>query len=263
MQSVSIKRKFPLWIEVLLSMTAVLLFGFVIFKTSPYRLLRPYIPLFAEKLIHTDHRKSASGNEWVVLIPASTSGFKEDFWIDQIPVTTSEYLKCVNRGECPKLQHKGFFQTFISNPLYRSFPVTYLSWQNAQDYCFLLGGSLPSEAQWNAAAGLATGNIYPWGNAEPNLQRANFDGLYQGLTPAGWLPEGASPFGILDMAGNVREWTLDEINPEDADEGDITRVLKGGSSSDYPDVLEISAFQWHSQYSAGFNRGFRCVYPAD
>ncbi len=105
---------------------------------------------------------------------------------------------------------------------------------------------------------------------------ANFDGYYQGLIPAGWLPKGASPYGVLDMGGNIREWVLDvfvnetyiDSRPADEIQQESTilavsgeRILKGGSASDYPSALELRNHQWHTQSSPGANRGFRCVYP--
>ncbi len=198
----------------------------------------------------------------MIFIPAHKSGTIADFWIDQIPVTMADYLKCVDQGSCAAPHHRGYFRRFIESPLYRLYPATYLSWQEARIYCRIAGGDLPTEAQWKAAAGIDHGNRYPWGNKEPNLALANYDGYYHGLTPTGWQPRGASPFGVLDMAGNVREWVLDayEADGKPASDPDADRILKGGGASDYPAALQIDAFQWHSQNSAGFNRGFRCVY---
>ena len=264
MQSNHSKPSINKWAPGLFLGLAALIFLFVIFKTSPYRLLRPYTLTSAEKLIPGDHRKSPERSSWQVLIPIE-AGASDAFWMDQIPVTMADYLKCTKADSCPELQHRGYFDKFLINPIYRWLPVTYISWQNALDYCTWSGGTLPTEAQWMAAAGLAAGQTYPWGDCEPSMSLANYDGFYQGLIPAGWLPEGASPYGILDMGGNVREWMMD-ILPESAGGStgeDITRMLKGGGSSDFPQVLEITARQWHSQHSAGFNRGFRCVYPAD
>lgn len=233
----------------------------VAWKTSPYRALRPALPAITEKYIAGEHVRSRDGLHWLIKIPAHNSGLEADYWIDQIPVTTNAYLKCVDAGQCPPPHHRGYFRRYVDELIYRLNPVSYISWSEADQYCAWLGGSLPTEAQWRAAAG---NERYPWGDQEPNLTRANFDGYYQGLTPAGWLPLGASPYGVLDMAGNVREWVLDEyteqrgINPA----GDTDRILKGGSSSDFATTLENDNIQWHSQNSAGFNRGFRCVYSA-
>lgn len=237
-------------------------------KTSPFRTLRPGFPAAWESLISREHKKSTDGSHWLIRIAKSDSGLTEDFWIDQIPVTMQAYQNCVNSGDCPPTQHRGYFRRYAEALRYRLNPVTYVSWSAAMDYCSHLGGTLPSAAQWMAAAGNGSAKKpakYPWGDDEPNLSLANFDGYYQGLTPAGWLPKGASPFGVLDLGGNVREWVADAYAQTDKQPpaADVERVLKGGGSSDFGSALEIESFQWHSQNSAGFNRGFRCVYPAE
>lgn len=240
---------------------ACVFFLAVAWKTSPYRALRPALPAIAEKYIAGEHVRSHDGSHWLIKIPAHNSGLEADYWIDQIPVTMSAYLKCVDAEQCPPTHHRGYFRRYVDELIYRLNPVSYISWREADQYCAWLGGSLPTEAQWRAAAG---NGRYPWGDQEPNLTLANFDGYYQGLTPAGWLPLGASPYGVLDMAGNVREWVLDEYAEQGVIKpaGDTDRVLKGGSSSDFATTLENDNVQWHSQNSAGFNRGFRCVYSS-
>ncbi len=237
---------------------AVLVFGFAIFKTSPYRTLRPYW-FFGARL----NSESESGNDTrIVTIPVESSFTWHSFKIDQRPVTIRAYQRCVDSGVCFPPHYRGHFLKYIENPLYREFPVTYVSVEEAQLYCEWLGGTLPSEQQWKDAAGAMNANIYPWGDREPSLSTANYDGLYQGLIPSGWLPVGASPFGVLDLAGNVREWVSDTLpnpNPEWGDEN----ILKGGGASDFPNQLELAERQTHAGSSAGFNRGFRCVYPAE
>ena len=250
-----------LFIPWVIFLTAILFFMGTAIKTSPYRLLRPYSLLTARHLISTQSRLSADKSQWQILIPATQSGSDTDFWIDQIPITIAAYMKCVTEETCSPPHYRGYFSKYTENILYRNYPITYISWQEAKKYCEIHHGTLPTEAQWMTAAGIKFGIRYPWGDEEPNFALANYDGFYQGLTPAGWLPQGASPYGMLDMAGNIREWTLDAYFPNDKTGGDTDRILKGGSSSDYPQTLEITAFQWHSEQSAGFNRGFRCVYP--
>ena len=244
-------------------LVAILFFIGTAIKTSPYRLLRPYSVITARHLISTQSQLSDDKSRWLVLIPAAQSGSESNFWIDQIPITIAAYMKCVTEEKCTPPHYRGYFEKYTDNILYRNYPITYVSWQEAKNYCEIHQGTLPTESQWMIAAGITFGFRYPWGDEEPNFALANYDGFYQGLTPAGWLPQGASPYGVLDMAGNVREWTLDPYSSDDNTGGDTDRILKGGSSSDYPQTLEITAFQWHSEKSAGFNRGFRCVYTAD
>jgi sulfatase modifying factor 1 len=255
---------------------ALLLFFGVMIKTSPYRLLRPYIPwIAARQLDSTTYRFSDDRSHLEIKIPAAGTVVQEDFWIDQIPVTIKAYHQCVADGNCNPAHYRNYFLKYYNSPIYQWLPVTFVSWKEALIFCEAQGGRLPTEMQWNLAAGYAQKDLYPWGNSEPSIDKANYDGYYQGLTPAGWLPNGASRFGVLDLGGNVREWTLDFLIREtyidiripekiyqDAILSDVAdRILKGGSSSDFPQTMEVRNHLWHGQNSPGFNRGFRCVYP--
>lgn len=255
---------------------SLILFLGTMIKTSPYRLLRPYLPLAAEKYVKdTEFRYSKEKSHLEIKIPAQQTALQEDFWIDQIPVTIASYKHCVSEGSCNPPHYRNSFTKYYTNPLYQFLPVSFVSWNEALTYCQSEGGSLPSELQWNMAAGYNQKNLYPWGDEEPSMALANYDGYYQGLIPAGWLPRGASPYGVLDMGGNVREWMIDifirenyiDMRTPDAifqdtiQLSEAERILKGGSSSDLPKILEVKSHQWHGQNSPGFNRGFRCVYP--
>ena len=269
------KKTFRIAAFLLFSGSLILFFGTMI-KTSPYRLLRPYIPFTASKyVLNTEFRYSQNKTHLEIRIPAEQTELRQDFWIDQIPVTIASYKHCVSKGSCNPPHYRNYFTKYYSNPVYRFLPVSFVSWNEALAYCQSEGGNLPSELQWNMAAGYAQNNLYPWGDEEPSMALANFDGYYQGLIPAGSLPQGASPFGVLDMGGNVREWMIDVFireNYTDTRSPDVIfqttvqlseaeRILKGGSSSDLPKTLEVKTHQWHGQNSPGFNRGFRCVYP--
>jgi len=157
------------------------------------------------------------------------------FWIYQTEVTNAQYRRCVEEKACPPPALLEFFH----DSLFDDHPVVYVDWYSAQAYCGYAGGRLPSEAEWEKAARGTDGRLFPWGDAA-ECGKGNLKGCTQGLTaPVGSFPEGASPYGVLDMAGNVSEWVADWYSPEyyrdsplenptGPSEGEM-RVARGGS----------------------------------
>ncbi|MFQ5616237.1 MAG: formylglycine-generating enzyme family protein, partial [Anaerolineales bacterium] len=140
------------------------------------------------------------------------------FWIDQTEVTNGMYAYCVFEGNCEEisigvsLTHADYY----SNLSFGEYPVVNVTWEQAQTYCQWGGRRLPTEAEWEKAARGVDGRVYPWGDQPPMCNLASFGNYAAGeatcvqdITQAGTYPEGASPYGALDMAGNVWEWVAD------------------------------------------------------
>lgn len=130
------------------------------------------------------------------------------FFIDRTEVTVEAYLKCVKARDCePPYPQPGCNGTAKKPRL--KHPMNCINKDEAERYCTKQGKRLPSEAEWQAAAGGTDGRIYPWGGdpAGGQLCWQKSSKAADGTCPVGSYPQGASPFGALDMAGNVEEWT--------------------------------------------------------
>jgi formylglycine-generating enzyme required for sulfatase activity len=184
-------------------------------------------------------------------------------------VTNANYHKCVQSKNCKDPVYSSTVNTHYYDAQFANHPVVYVSWFNANAYCKWVGGSLPSEAQWEKAARGSDGRLYPWGNTEPTSLLLNFNNDIGSTTEVGSYPAGASPYGLLDMAGNVRQWIADwysgtyyskvrNNNPTGPEIG-TNRVLKGGNWSDPVVRVGSSARFEHDPKSPGNDRGFRCV----
>jgi len=132
------------------------------------------------------------------------------FYIGKYEVTNAQYEKFVQaEGYLPPVHWK---RKTTAPPGSANLPVTYVSQPAAADYAHWRGGRLCSEAEWEKAARGTDKRIYPYGDTyDPSL--ANIDYLKEGLTPVGSFPGGASPYGALDMMGNVYEWTSTHYGP--------------------------------------------------
>jgi formylglycine-generating enzyme required for sulfatase activity len=170
------------------------------------------------------------------------------FAIDRTEVTRADYAACVAARRC-KLAPAGTSDPgppVVGTPATLAapaaaddpkLPVTGVDWNDAQAYCRFAGGRLPTESEWEKAARGTDGREFPWGE-EADCARANW-GSFEGEGPCagknpghpvavGGYPSGASPYGVLDLGGNVWEWVADKY-----DEDPKRRVVRGGSCCSY------------------------------
>jgi formylglycine-generating enzyme required for sulfatase activity len=198
--------------------------------------------------------------------------FLDGFWIDQTEVTQGMYKRCIASGTCPDIVHDLEQNPNFSNPEFDNHPVIYVTWDNAKSYCERVGRRLPTEAEWEKAARGTDGRLYPWGDTPPNGNQALFDKAFNGTRPVGMYPDGVSPYGALDMIGNVREWVADiyseyyygqsdEYNPKGPPESEENneRVLRGAAWTDAVHYTHVAMRFKHVPWSPGENRGFRCA----
>ncbi len=193
------------------------------------------------------------------------------YWIDKYEVSNGQYQKCVNAGKCtkPSYTDSSTRSSYYGNAKYDNYPVVYVDWHQAKAYCEWAGGSLPTEAQWEKAARGKNGRKYPWGDESPNSNLVNYGEIKGDTTAVGSYPRGVSPYGAMDMAGNVWEWVLDWYGPYDAAEtnnpegpgtGDY-RVLRGGSWHFSNWGIRSAFRRYYSPTSTDYSIGFRCVLP--
>ena len=219
----------------------------------------------------------------------------DGFWFDLTEVTNGMYDLCVQAGKCDPPSQVGSMNlspsTHFNSPQYKDYPVIYVNWDKAAAYCAWAGTAssvkvrLPTEAEWEKAARGDDGRVHPWGSADPTCDLANFTSIIvvtegdlmmtkdlpctDGTVAVGSLPAGSSPYGALDMAGNVWEWTADWFgdypasavsNPTGPSSG-VFRVARGGAwNITVPSEQTFARFALDPGMADG-DLGFRCARP--
>jgi serine/threonine-protein kinase len=239
--------------------------------------------------------------------------YLDAFWIDQTEVTAGMFRAFVEAtGYVTTAEREGYGHPYKPGPREEEWPdvagadwqhprgpgskaqddhpVVQVSWDDAAAYCAWAGGGLPTEAQWEKACRGTDARVYPWGN-DFDERRGNFcdaqcpvtrwtsvrtfDDGYAFTSPVGSYPEGASPYGALDMAGNVWEWTADRYdsryyasspaeNPQGPQTGD-QRVQHGGAWIDAGRAGWLACTARHATPpgNRADDLGFRCAFPAE
>jgi len=192
------------------------------------------------------------------------------FFIDIHEVTTAQYASFL-----AATNHLAPWQwNMVDLSQHSDRPVIGVDWSDADAYCRWKGKRLPTEAEWEKSARGTDGRLYPWGNRAPNKDLANFASgarfnYGQVLMPVQSYEHGKSPYGLLQMAGNVWEWVQDwyatnyyevssEHNPQGPEQGQF-KVLRGGSWSDLPKyLLTYGRFKLPPDTRNSYT-GFRCA----
>jgi formylglycine-generating enzyme required for sulfatase activity len=194
--------------------------------------------------------------------------FLDGYWIGQTEVTNRMYTLCVVSGVCTPPASGAKLPNY-TDPDIEDHPVVAVTWEQAQDYCQWMGGSLPSEAQWEKAARGPQPNPYPWGQAAPSCDLLNFEGCLGGTSNVTNYLAGQSGYGHLDMAGNVSEWTADWYSPDYYQESPTSdprgpqtgtqRSVRGSSFESGPAQVASAMRSSLAPDGHAADLGFRCV----
>lgn len=244
------------------------------YQSPPIRILEENLPPVLQQ---------ADGNV-MILIPGGEflMGTKrrpvylDPFYIDRYPVTNRQFqifLEITNYRPTG-INNQRFLAHWQNNRIpsgLEDHPVIFVSWHDARNYATWAGKSLPTEAQWEKSARGSDGRKFPWGREAPDPNRAHFGRNSKGPIPVGSKPDGASPYGVMDMAGNVWEWCEDIDDPDFYEGGpahnprnvmrnaQVHHILRGGSwMYDARSLRTTTRIAYEPHYRLE-DVGFRCV----
>jgi formylglycine-generating enzyme required for sulfatase activity len=206
-----------------------------------------------------------------------------EFFIDRLPVTNSQFAGFLEAKGIRGTAAKHLYDSddndarihvrtgkWQADPGFENHPVIETSWFGAVAYCDALGKRLPTEAEWEKSARGTDGRKFPWGNDPPDPTRAHFNAGWNDFRPVGSFPKGASPYGVLDLAGNGWEWVSSAYLPYPYDAADgredlkreVVRVTRGGGQDSAAEELTTTHRGGHVSRnfrSGHHNIGFRCA----
>jgi sulfatase modifying factor 1 len=228
----------------------------------------PMVTIPAGEFLMGNPEGKGRADEW-----PQRSVYLDAFAIDQVEVTNERYMAFVATTGHRNPPNPYGTGTLQSAKGIEQLPVVQTTWYDAKAYCSWAKKRLPTEAEWEKAARGTDGRLFPWGNEPANVKRANFDREWEEentLHPVGSLPDGDSPYGVKDMAGNAREWVSDwydadyykhapDRNPQGPDKKGVVRSIRGGSW--HSPLADITA---SARGRGGFalqthGTGFRCA----
>ena len=191
--------------------------------------------------------------------------FLSAYAMDRLEVTQKAYQTFADstRRKIPEIARDPRFQGDDR-------PVVGVTWEEAEGFCKWAGKRLPTEAEWEKAARGDDGRTYPWGEEMPRMERLNFADSVKTTTSVAHHPEGASPYGVQDMAGNVGEWVRDwydasyrsegiERDPKGPPTGRM-KVVRGGGWKSQAFFVRISARVPQKPSERSEAIGFRCAW---
>lgn len=204
------------------------------------------------------------------------------FSIERTPVTNRQYAEFLN-AVGPGTEGRRYYDpddndarihrngaTWTPDAGAAQFPAVEPTWYGAREYCRWIGRRLPTEAEWEKAARGTDRRRFPWGNGAVDRTRAFYAAGWKDFVPVGALPSGASPYGVLDLAGNAWEWTSSAYKPYPYNAADgrenaevnVERVTRGGGQDSNADQITTTyrgAGLSRSPRSGHHNIGFRCA----
>jgi len=205
------------------------------------------------------------------------------FGIERTPVTNGQFARFLNVRGGAGPGGRRFYDiddrdarihlrdgSYVADAGFADHPAVEVTWPGAREHCAWVGRRLPTEAEWEKAARGVDGRTFPWGDEPPDAERARFRAGWNETAPVGSFPRGASPYGVLDLSGNVWEWVSSLYRPYPYDpadgredpEANGERATRGGGHDAEPPELTATARGRNlsrNPRSGHHNIGFRCA----